>query len=345
MTDEPVNDDPVAKFRKLIASFIPLIRLSKKDNGDAVEAAEPKTEIAEQKEEVKQVKDSNAAKKKDDGGNILSALPKKTAASSGKLDSLPKKTDVEPKPAAAAPEKKPAPASKPVLIGLPFLNKKTAKPEPAANSAAASKPDLKPESAPQSGFPAWGPRLWTFTSILSLTINIILVIVIIILVISVYRLNLDVNYVLSVGKDLVGLPGGLYSNFEKMERASIQTNVVVDTTIPVKFDLQLNQQTNVVLSQDVTITNALVTVNTGGLNISRANTTIVLPQGTTLPVVLNLTVPVDQQVPVTLNVPVDIALRNTQLNEPFVGLQNVIKPLYCFLTPQAVNMDGQPICQ
>lgn len=345
MTDEPVNDDPVAKFRKLIANFIPLIRLSKKAHVDVDEAAEPKTEIAK-KEEVKQVKNTSAAKKKE-SGNVISALPKRTAASSEILGSLPKKSDADQQqPAAVEPGDTPASqVSKPGLIALPFLKKKSAKPGAVAAPATASKSDQKPESASNNGYPAWGPRLWTFASILSLTINIILTIVIIILMISVYRLNLDVSYVLAVGKDLVGLPGGLYSNFEKMERASIQTNVVVDTTIPVKFDLLLNQQTNVVLSQDVTITNALVTVNTGGLNIARANTTIVLPQGTTLPVLLNLTVPVDQQVPVTLNVPVNIALRDTQLNEPFVGLQNVIKPLYCFLTPQAVNMDGQPICQ
>jgi hypothetical protein len=53
---------------------------------------------------------------------------------------------------------------------------------------------------------------------------------------------------------------------------------------------------------------------------------------------------VDTQVPVVLDVPVNIPLSETELNEPFVGLQEVIKPLYCFLQPSAVNMDGQPIC-
>jgi hypothetical protein len=118
----------------------------------------------------------------------------------------------------------------------------------------------------------------------------------------------------------------------------------VETTIPVKFDLQLNQQTNVILSQDVTINNALVTVNTGGLNITRANTTIVLPQGTTLPIVLNLTVPVDTTVPVTLNVPVNIPLNQTQLHVPFTGLQDVVGPFYCMITPSALNLDQQPLC-
>jgi hypothetical protein len=101
----------------------------------------------------------------------------------------------------------------------------------------------------------------------------------------------------------------------------------------------------VVLSQDVTINNALVTVNTGGLNITRALTTIVLPQGTTLPVVLNLVVPVDTTVPVTLNVDVDIPLNETQLQKPFAGLQDVVRPFYCMLNPNALNIDQQPICK
>jgi hypothetical protein len=141
------------------------------------------------------------------------------------------------------------------------------------------------------------------------------------------------------------LLGGLFTNFEKMDRAHITTSIPVETTIPVKFDLQLNQQTNVVLSQAVTINNALVTVRTGGLNIANALTTIVLPQGTNLPIVLNLTVPVDQMVPVVLTVDVDIPLEQTQLHEPFVGLQEVVKPLYCMINPNALDLSGQAVCK
>lgn len=303
MTDDPIREDPVEKFRKLIASFIPLSRLPKKEVKK--EAQEPEKAI----EEVK-VEDN----KKD----TLSSLPKKNI--SDKLGSLPKKTDAPPKQADAKPVAAPPPS--PV-----------------------SGPKPKLDSAPQSGFSLGGPRLWTTASVISLTINILLTVILLILIISVYRMKLDMAKIMNASTALMDLPAGLYSNFEKMERANIQTNVVVNTSIPVKFDLQLNQQTNVVLSQDVTIQNARVTVNTGGLNISQANTTIVLPAGTILPVNLSLTVPVDQQVPVTLNVPVDIPLRETQLNDPFVGLQNVIKPLYCLFEPQAVNIDQQPICQ
>lgn len=302
MTDEPIKEDPVEKFRKLIASFIPLSRLPKKNI----------------KQDVQEISEVNM----DDGKDALSSLPKKSAQQSDKLGALPKKADAAPKKVLPQPAATPAPAPSPAL-----------------------KPAPKFDSAPAGGYSVWAPRLWTTASVITLTINFLLAIILIILVISVYRLKLDMAKIMDASTSVMGLPGGLYENFEKMERANIQTNVVVNTSIPVKFDLQLNQQTNVILSQDVTITNALVTVNTGGLNISRANTTIVLPQGTILPVNLALTVPVDQQVPVTLNVPVDIPLRETQLNDPFVGLQNVIKPLYCLLEPEAVNIDGNPICQ
>lgn len=302
MTDEPIKEDPVEKFRKLIASFIPLSRLPKKNT----------------KQDVQETSEVNM----EDGKDALSSLPKKPAQQSDKLGSLPRKAD------AASRKVEPKPPATPAPI-----------PSPASN------PAPKFDSASAGGYAAWAPRLWTTASIISLTINVLLTVALIILVISVYRLKLDMAKIMDAGLSVMDLPGGLYENFEKMERANIQTNVVVNTTIPVKFDLQLNQQTNVILSQDVTITNALVTVNTGGLNISRANTTIVLPQGTILPVNLTLTVPVDQQVPVTINVPVNIPLKDTQLNDPFVGLQNVIKPLYCLLEPTAVNIDGNPICQ
>jgi len=199
----------------------------------------------------------------------------------------------------------------------------------------------KPISQPVSkGFKFnLGPPFWTIASLFSMAVNIVLVVVLLALLPNLKKLNVD--NLLGLGNDLLG---GLYSNFEKMDRAHITSTIPVQTTIPVKFDLLLNQQTNVILSQDVTIRNARVTVNTGGLNITNALTTIVLPQGTTLPIVLNLTVPVDTTVPVILNVNVDIPLQQTQLHEPFSGLQEVIKPLYCMINSKAVNLDGQPIC-
>ena len=50
-----------------------------------------------------------------------------------------------------------------------------------------------------------------------------------------------------------------------------------------------------------------------------------------LVVPLNQQVPVDLTVPVNLMVPVDISLANTDLHEPFAGLQDVVAPYKKFL--------------
>jgi hypothetical protein len=98
--------------------------------------------------------------------------------------------------------------------------------------------------------------------------------------------------------------------------------------------LNVSGSTNVTLSEDVVITGALVTVNTGGLNINRARADIILPQGTVLPIFIqNLVVPVDQKVLAELDVAVDIPLNQTELHEPFVGLRRVVEPFYCLLNP------------
>src|SRR5689334_17642908 len=101
----------------------------------------------------------------------------------------------------------------------------------------------KPVAAPKSNGRSIGPAFWTFASILSLIMNGVLILLVLILLINMR--NFSLGSALNMGNSLLG---GLYTNFEKMDRASIKTDVQVDTTIPVKFDLQLNQQTNVVLS-------------------------------------------------------------------------------------------------
>lgn len=247
----------------------------------------------------------------------ITRLPKKTDASA--VSFLPKQEEEK----KAAPIKQDAPA-----------------PHTPPKSAAVSK--LKGLSR-ESFMPKnlnFGPPFWTIASIFSMIVNVTLLIILGVVLTNAKKLN--ITNVANLG---AGLLGGLYTNFEKMDRAHIITNIPVETTIPVKFELQLNQQTNVILSQDVTINNALVTVNTGGLNITRALTTIVLPQGTTLPVVLNLTVPVDTTVPVVLNVPVDISLEKTELHDPFLGLRNLVQPYYCMLKPDAMDMNSQPVCK
>ena len=162
-------------------------------------------------------------------------------------------------------------------------------------------------------------------------VNIVLIVILLLALQMLGTLQFTANDQVS------GLLGGLYNNFVKMDQASITTNIHVEKEIPVQFSLNVSGPTTVTLSQDVTINGALVTVGTGGLNIVNARATIVLPQGTNLPInIQNLVVPVDQQVLAVLDVPVNIPLNQTQLHEPFVGLQKVIEPWYCLVEPNAL---------
>lgn len=180
------------------------------------------------------------------------------------------------------------------------------------------------------------PAFWTIASIFSMIVNVILVIVLLVVARQLFVLKRMVGD---------GLLGGLYQNFILMDQANIKTNVVVETEIPVRFSLPVKTNTSVTLTEDTRINGALVTLNTGGLNITNAPANIILPAGSLLPIALDITVPVDTTVPVTLNVPVDIPLAQTELHNPFVGLQQVVSPYYWLLQPEIKSAEDIPACK
>ena len=205
----------------------------------------------------------------------------------------------------------------------------------------------------------WSPAFWTVSGIVSLIFNIILI-----------ALLLGLARELFTLKRLVSeqLIGGLASNFSAMENAVIETTVAVDETItvndvilvsdsiPVVFDLELNQQTGVKITADTAIYGAVVNITTPNLQIINAPADIVLPKGTVLPTRLNLTVPVSQTVPIELSVPirldvpvqleipVSIPLKDTDLQAPFAGLQDVVSP-YQVLLAQSPNSWEEAACE
>jgi hypothetical protein len=175
---------------------------------------------------------------------------------------------------------------------------------------------------------------WTIGSILSILLNCILLFVLIIL-----------GNQLFVVKKMVGLDliGGLYANFVKMDEASIKTTITVSDQIPINFNLPISQDTVVTLREPTTINGARVSLNTGGLVINNAPADIVLPAGTNLPVHLEMVVPVQQTVPINLTVPVDIPLNQTELHDPFTGLQQVIAPFFWLLKPEWDSCKDVPV--
>jgi|GEM_PF-812717 len=187
-------------------------------------------------------------------------------------------------------------------------------------------------SGSQSRF--W-PIFWTLTGSFSLLLNLVLIAAL-----------LSVGRELFVLKQLVSdeLLSGLYQNFVLMDDATITTSVHVKKDIPVSFDLPLEQDTVVVLTQDTPIYGANVALSSGGVYIN-SPADIILPVGQQLPVRLNLSVPVNITVPVELDVPVSIPLSATELHEPLVGLREVINVFYEGTLPNIQTPKDFPFCE
>jgi hypothetical protein len=224
--------------------------------------------------------------------------------------------------------------------------------------------DSQPPSAPRPRRFEWpgqlGPALWTVASVLSLIVNVILIAVVLTLLSQIFAIKSLVGdqligglYDNFVKMDQAHIRTNIQVNdtiqvddqIQVNDQIKVQDTIVVEDTIPVVFTLPLNQVTSVVLTQNTPVNDATVY-----LNGSAVTTDLVLRQGTRLNIRLSMDIPVSQElpvklnvpvdldvpvnldvpvhltVPVSLNVPVDIPLAETELHEPFVGLQEVLSP-------------------
>ena len=237
-------------------------------------------------------------------------------------------------------KKEPPPEESSPLSRLP---KMTPKSDPAQTlEMDSAKKQTPPPSAPKSaslrrGF-KFGPAFWTVTGLLSLIVNAVLIAVLIIALRMLGVIQATSN---DVGANLLG---GLYTNFEKMDRASIVTSIPVETRVPLDLTVPVQKTTEITLAQDVVISGARVRINTAGIDID-APANVTLPAGTRLTVDMNFNLQVQDTIPVQLDVPVNIPLAGTDLHEPFTGLQDVIRPLYCLVEPGALGIDQTPVCR
>ena len=181
------------------------------------------------------------------------------------------------------------------------------------------------------------PLFWTLASILSLIVNVVLIGILLMLWLRPYD-------------QFSGILGGLYNNFVKMDQATIQADIPVQANSPLNINVPVTIPTvtaNIKLTSQAVITGVGVNITGGDINVNSTDATITLPVGTPLSVSIeNLTsfvLPVQDQIPVSLNVPVNIPLSQTQLHEPFVGLQEVVRPYYCLLEP-AATVNGVLVC-
>lgn len=182
------------------------------------------------------------------------------------------------------------------------------------------------------------PAFWTIASVMSFTVNIVLLLILVVLL---QNLN-------TVGVTATGvtdqLLGGLYENFVKMDNATIRTQIPVNADVPLSITVPVKATTQITLAEAAVIRNAHVVINTGGVDIN-ANATVTLPKDTPLTVNLDFPLQVTDTIPVKLLVDVNIPLKDTELSDPFNGLQDVVRPYYCLIQPDATSIvDNSFIC-
>lgn len=213
----------------------------------------------------------------------------------------------------------------------------TRKPDPKP----AATPAITPATATEPGFkPRYKflPAFWTIASVMSFTVNVILLIVLLIALQMLGTIQTTANDQFS------GLLGGLYNNFVAMDNSTIRTQIPVNADIPLNITVPVKATTLITLAQEAVIQNAHVVINTGGVDIN-ANATVTLPANTPLTVNLDFPLPVTATIPISLLVDVNIPLKNTELSQPFQGLQAVVKPYYCLVEPNATSLiDNTSVC-
>jgi hypothetical protein len=247
------------------------------------------------------------------------------------------------------------PRGKPSAQEPPQVDKKTATPEPETPASSGFQDGLFNSKQParqteivvanQQNIPRrekFLRALWTLTSVISMIVNIVVIIVVVVAFWAYRDIKLPEGLDISLANKLLS---GLYTNFEKLDHATIDTSIAVDAPIPLDLNVPVQKTTQITLAEAVNIPNAQVVINTGGLNIN-STARVTLPAGTPLMVNLDFDLPVQDTIDVHLDVPVKIPMADTELHEPFVGLQEVVKPLYCLVEPAATSsITGNPVCK
>ncbi len=157
----------------------------------------------------------------------------------------------------------------------------------------------------------------------SFIVNVVLIIVLLIVV----------GWILFPAKTdlLEPLLDDLQGAINALGEATIVRTIPIDQQVPVNFTLPLNQVTVVTLTEDVSLVqNATFTLPGSGGQIN-GTVALKLPTGLALPVQLRLDVPVDNVISVQFPVEVSIPLKETELNQVVVKLNNVLGPIRDYL--------------
>ncbi len=183
------------------------------------------------------------------------------------------------------------------------------------------------ESTPQSPRRLSARGLWhafkNVAIVFSFTVNLALVV----------ALLLFVGWLLfPIKTDIVEpLLSDLQEAVDALGDATIVRTIPIDQRVPISFTLPLEQPTVVVLSEDVELVRPATFYLPGGGGAINGTVVLNLPKGLGLPVMLDLDVPVRNEIPVQFPVDVSIPLKETELNQVVIQLNDVLGPIREYL--------------
>jgi len=197
--------------------------------------------------------------------------------------------------------------------------------KPDATKQKTSEPD--PEETKTNGS---GTGIWRAAALLSFAVNIIFLAFILWIGTRLFHFKTDT---------VEPLLEGVYNAVGQMEDVEVQTEVKVNSDVPIAFDINLQRDTIVTLSEPTRITGVYLSIRSATLSID-APSTIDLPIGAELPITMDLTIPVDTTIPVELTVPVELTLSESDLQPVTAAIQNLIEPYQLLLdeTPDCWQM-------
>jgi hypothetical protein len=167
------------------------------------------------------------------------------------------------------------------------------------------------------------PAFRNLAILFSFTVNFVLVIILLILA----------GWILFPTKTDIVEPmlDDLQSAVNALDDATIYQTIYIDEQVPVNFSLPVKQSIAVILTEDVPLVQPATFVFPATGGVIRGTVSLSLPKGMALPIHLEMDVPVDNTIRVQFPVDVTIPLKETELNQMVVKLNDVLIPIRDFL--------------
>ncbi len=195
---------------------------------------------------------------------------------------------------------------------------------PAGNPPPPNKPNGT--VAASNGKSFWG-RSWDWFQNLAILFSLLMNLLLIaggVLLWRQYQANKEIlNVVQSLPEtEIQPLVKGIADGFESMQSSTITTTIPINEIVPISLDIPVQQTTVIQLTEPILLNDLPVTVRLlGEAGTINGITDITLPEGTLLPIALDMNILVNDTIQVAFPVDVSIPVSDTELSEGLVGIR------------------------